>query len=105
MNDMEKIDPCVARISLMEQHLDKASGAVQHLDAALDEMETAIEAITALDRYYGSNEWRQDLADDEAGRLPAGMKRGVLSEDAVWNLLADCREMANRMRALAVGLE
>ena len=35
---------------------------------------------------------------DEAGNLPADLKRGVLSEDGIWNLLADNRELMNRMR-------
>ena len=36
--------------------------------------------------------------DDEAGRLPADLKRGVLSEDGIWNLLTDCRELADRLK-------
>ena len=48
--------------------------------------------------YYGSDEWKQDLADDEAGRLPQDLKRGVLSEDAVWNLQEDNRELIARMK-------
>ena len=45
------------------------------------------EAIRILAEYYGSDEWKQDFADDEAGRLPKDLKRGVLSEDGLWNLL------------------
>ncbi len=44
-----------------------------------------------------SEEWKQDYHDDEAGRLPSDLPRGVLSEDAVWNLLADCRELNIKM--------
>jgi len=32
----------------------------------------------------GGEEWRIDF-DNEAGRLPKDLQRGVLSEDAVWN--------------------
>jgi hypothetical protein len=45
------------------------------------------EALRILAEYYGSDEWKQDFADDEAGRLPKDLKRGVLSEDGLWNLL------------------
>ena len=45
------------------------------------------EAIRILAEYYASNEWKQDFADDEAGLLPKYLKRGVLSEDGLWNLL------------------
>ena len=68
------------------------------LSAALDNYEEAQEAIAALDAYYGSEEWKQDFADDEAGRLPADLKRGVLSEDGIWNLLSDVSELNVRIR-------
>lgn len=81
----------------MEQHLDCASAAVKELSAALDKFVEAQEAIAALSEYYGSADWKQDFADDEAGRLPAGLKRGVLSEDGIWNLLTDSRELNIRL--------
>ncbi len=37
--------------------------------------------------YYVSDEWKRDFADDEAGRLPQSLKRGVLSEDGIDSLL------------------
>ena len=46
------------------------------------------EAIRILAEYYGSDEWKQDFADDEAGLLPKDLKRGVLSEDGIWNVLS-----------------
>lgn len=86
------------RIKTMEQHLDKASVAVMNLSAALEAYAEAQEAVRALSAYYGSEEWKQDLADDEEGLLPKDLKRGVLSEDAIWNLLEDCRMQNNRMQ-------
>ena len=77
------------RIARMEQQLEVASRAVKGLAAALDDYEAAQDALQELEAYYGSEEWRQDFAADEAGRLPKEMKRGVLSEDAVWNLLEE----------------
>ena len=46
------------------------------------------EATRILAEYYGSDEWKQDFADDEAGLLPKDLKRGVLSEDGIWNVLS-----------------
>ena len=77
---------------------DRTSEAVAELSAALDKYQAAQEAIATLSAYYGSNEWKQDFADDEAGLLPAGLKRGVLSEDGIWNLLAEVRELDNRLK-------
>ena len=86
------------RINDMEQLMERASSAVINFSAALDKFVEAQQAIAALSDYYGSDEWKQDYADDEAGLLPADLKRGVLSEDGIWNLLADNRELMNRMR-------
>ena len=86
------------RIMEMERRMESAAKAVIELSAALDNYEEAQEAIAALDAYYGSEEWKQDFADDEAGRLPADLKRGVLSEDGIWNLLSDVSELNLRIR-------
>lgn len=83
----------------MEGRLVRASQAVMRLSAALDEYVEAQEDIRALEAYYGSDEWKRDFADDEGGRLPQDLKRGVLSEDAIWNLLEDNRDLRDRMKA------
>ena len=85
----------------MEQRLDSASAAVRELSAALDKYVEAQESITALNEYYGSDEWRQDFDDDASGLLPANLKRGVLSEDGIWNLLSDYRELMGRLQQTA----
>lgn len=90
----------IERIKLMEQHLDRASQAVMQLSTALDDYAAAHEAISELSAYYSSKDWKQDFADDEQGLLPSDLKRGVLSEDAIWNLLSDCNELNARMQEL-----
>ncbi|MBK6087256.1 DUF4298 domain-containing protein, partial [Ruminococcus difficilis] len=35
-----------------------------------------------------------DFAADEAGLLPKGLKRGVLSEDGIYNLLEEYKEVS-----------
>ena len=97
MTGMEQIE----RIQQMEQALNRSSQAVMRLSAALDDYEAALPAIRALSDYYGSDQWKKDFSDDEQGRLPADLKRGVLSEDAVWNLLEDCRSLQERMHDYA----
>ena len=91
---MEQIE----RIKQMELRMERAAKAVTELSAALDNYESVQEDITELDNYYGSEMWKQDYADDEAGRLPADLKRGVLSEDGIWNLLSDARELSDRLK-------
>ena len=72
------------RIQYMEQLLDFVLKARKEQD----KQERIQEAIRILSEYYGSDEWKQDFADDEAGRLPKDLKRGVLSEDGIWNVLS-----------------
>jgi hypothetical protein len=88
------------RIRQMEQRLERSAAAVMALSAALDRYEEVKEDISALEAYYGSETWKQDFADDEAGLLPPSLKRGVLSEDGIWNLLTDARELVERLHAI-----
>ena len=74
----------IERIQYMEQLLDFVIKARKEQD----KQERIQEAIRILSEYYGSDEWTQDFADDEAGRLPKDLKRGVLSEDGIWNVLS-----------------
>ena len=92
---MEQIE----RIRCMEQLYDFVSESIMELPIALDKYEKIQGAIATLSDYYSSNEWKQDYADDEAGLLPKDLKRGVLSEDGIWNLLSDWRELEERLRS------
>lgn len=93
MSKQEQIE----RIKQMELRMERAAKAVMELSAALENYEAVQEDIAALERYYGSKEWKQDYADDKAGLLPTDLKRGVLSEDGIWNLLSDASELNKRI--------
>jgi len=86
------------RIARYESLLDEASSAVAAYADALARYEAAQAAIGKLERYYTGRLWKKDFADDEAGRLPRGLKRGVLSEDAVYDLLEENRSLRARSR-------
>ena len=72
----------------MEQLLDFIIEARKEQHANQEKSARIQEAIHILSEYYGSDEWKQDFADDEAGLLPKNLKRGVLSEDGIWNVLS-----------------
>ena len=42
-----------------------------------------------LKEYYENGLWLQDYEADERGELPADLKRGVLSQDALYNILSE----------------
>lgn len=45
------------------------------------------EKLRLLDVYYSSGAWREDYEADERGELPPDLKRGMLSQDALYDLL------------------
>ena len=77
----------IERIEYMERLLDFVIEARKEQPVGSEKSARIQEALHILADYYGSKEWKQDFADDEAGRLPKDLKRGVLSEDGLWNLL------------------
>ena len=81
----------------MERKLNRVSRAVRRLSAALDDYAKVQDDLHELEAYYGSEDWKQDFADDEKGLLPSDLKRGVLSEDAIWNLLEDNSTLKKRL--------
>jgi hypothetical protein len=90
----------VDRIREMERCLDISDDAVKRLSEALDFYETNQKAIKKLFDYYGSTLWMKDYEDDETGKLPEELKRGVLSEDAVYDLITDHHETILRMNRI-----
>lgn len=73
---------------------------VKRMEAAMDRVAEALKSgskykefrsdVAALEKYY-AKEWRSDFEKDEEGYFPEGMKRGVLSEDGLYNLLGDVK--------------
>ena len=90
----------IERIREMEGCLDASEKAIRALSEALYAFEEARPQFQKLSDYYGSDLWRQDYEDDEAGKLPRDLKRGVLSEDAVYDLITENREVLVRMLKL-----
>ena len=86
---MNRID----RIRSMEQKMDRAAAAITAADKALDDYILALDDIRALAAYYAGEAWMKDFAADEAGKLPADLKRGVLSEDGIFDLLEENRAL------------
>ena len=96
----------IERIEIMEQYLDGSYEAVRALSEALDRYEAIQPSLRKLSDYYGSTRWMKDFEDDEAGKLPKDLKRGVLSEDAVYDLLTEHHELMLRMsRAITKSID
>ena len=87
----------IRRITRMEENLNEAAAALEALEKALERYEGVRRQVEELAAYYGSRLWFADLADDEAGKLPPELRRGVLSEDAAYNLLTDWGQMEQKL--------
>ena len=49
--------------------------------------------VAKLKDYMESRQWQLDYEADEAGEIPAGVARGVLSQDGLYNLLEELQAM------------
>ena len=80
------------RIRYYEQHLRELERLASSPNTDGKSTRMAGEKAAVLEQYYGSDDWKLDFADDEAGALPADLPRGVLSEDGIFNALDAYRE-------------
>lgn len=83
----------IERIQKMEEKYDEVLKAVTDLDDALKHFQEIQKDVEELSSYYESNNWMNDFRADEEGKLPPDLKRGVLSEDGLYNLLSDYQRL------------
>ncbi len=83
----EDLQAQIRRIKRYERMMRQAN-RILAMGEAPEESRTKLQQLLhKLDAYYRSDRWKCDFAADEAGLLPSDLKRGVLSEDGLYNLL------------------
>ena len=87
----------IDRITKNEERLDKALESIKELEKALSNFKENQKNIKLVNKYYGSKNWFKDKEYYEQGKIPK-IKAGVLSEDAVWNMLEDIKNLTNEMQ-------
>lgn len=87
----------IKRIEENEQRLDKLKAVFSQLSEALDAYSDALGDYDKLVEYYSSKQWLQDYDDSNCGKLPKGLKCGVLSQDAVYDLISENRNILTDM--------
>lgn len=92
-----KIVDVPQHIYVMENILDKAIQMMDELEKKITEFEDFQLEIKKLEEYYTSQQWKEDYAMDEAGIFPEKLKRGVLSQDGIWNMLERNKELTRRI--------
>ena len=98
---MEYDEFTLQRIAAMEAAFDRTEAAVRALETALDQYETVKVDIDRLTDYLDTGAWQEDFEADEAGRVPKDLKRGVLSEDGLYGLLADIVRVNEHLQEMA----
>ncbi len=89
MASNENSQSIIQRVRLMESYMDElltAMEAIPNPDTLLNDEALAYKLSTLTD-YIEHGQWLSDYESDERGELPKDLKRGVLSEDALFNLL------------------
>lgn len=86
MPDTSDLQNAILRIQQMEALLDSVLLTMQtscplQKDAAFQDM------IQKLSQYYQSGLWLNDYDLDACGKLPSDLKRGVLAQDTLYDLL------------------
>ena len=102
MPEQKQMSEQIERITKYEDMFREAKRLIEEHNAGT--ADPLSELIGKLEAYYTSDVWKQDYADDEAGLLPKDLKRGVLSEDGIYNLLEEYKELSggNRMKSCIV---
>ena len=71
------------------EHLEEAIRRIRRMEEIFDALQAdpGHPSMRELVRYYEGGQWLRDYELDEQGLLPRDLKRGVLSQDGVYNLL------------------
>ena len=93
---MHSMEERIERIRRYEEILDELAAAVADAERAVERLEALREKKDDLERYYTGGGWRADYEADERGLLPADLKRGVLSQDVVFDLLTGYDTLTRR---------
>lgn len=80
------------RVIRMENAMDEVAAAWQKQPETVCFDDKLQQKIKMLTDYMESGQWLLDYETDERGGLPKNLKRGVLSEDTLYNLLEEIRQ-------------
>ena len=83
----------IDRVRQMEQYMDEVAGKLKSNPSGWREDKDLQKKIDILTEYMDSGQWLADYEADERGELPTDLKRGVLSQDGLYNLICEIEEM------------
>ncbi|MEE0829938.1 MAG: DUF4298 domain-containing protein [Longicatena sp.] len=83
------IEQTITRIQTMEMYFDTLQNAYQNNPILIREDAILNQYLQQLIDYYHNGQWLKDYELDEQGMIPNHIKRGVLSQDALYKFFDD----------------
>lgn len=90
---------------MTKEEIGYAVERIDHLEKIFDEVKKSFNSdpdffgnkkmqvkVSLLTQYLESGQWLRDFELDEKGELPPDLKRGILSEDGLYNLISDIEQ-------------
>lgn len=71
------------------------------INEILDQLENDREDFNKLVEYYYSDQFKKDYDDSNEGKIDSSINQGILSEDAIYDLMGDDYYLALRFLDLA----
>lgn len=88
----------IRRVREMETALNEWADLGNQGEALLEAMTAKLPSLERLVAYYSSPDWMRDSEDSNEGRFPEDLSQGVLSEDAVFDLLTQLYGLAGMVK-------
>jgi len=104
MQKQDELHTVIDRVQQMERYFDEVSRIFEIKTNEVYENAVIGKMLQELTEYMDSSLWLRDYECDERGELPADLKRGVLSEDGLYNLLCDIVEKERERRKMNIAV-
>ena len=88
-----KLKIAISRINKMEEVFDELQLTFSKLNKDFLSNKKMKKKLNRLISYYENGKWLKDYQLDEQNKLPKNLKRGILSQDGIYNFLC---EVGNR---------
>ena len=83
----------IERIRYMTSLYEEIEHILLYSDNVRDDLVKIKDKIEELEKYYTGPEWMEDFEADNEGLIPKDMNRGILTEDAIYDLLCSVDEI------------
>lgn len=92
MAECEKQQTLIERVQQMELYYDMVWNVLDTEPELLYQDADVQKMIKELNEYIENGLWLEDFECDERGELPKDLRRGVLSQDGLYDLLTEIRK-------------